>query len=303
MHLREADPRAAGMVIAIDQDHARAIARLLADRMGVRATVATSDDPGASRKIADFSEGDSPWIVAVRMVSEGVDIPRLKVGVYATNTITDLFFRQAVGRLVRTTASSRQQRAYMFIPDDQRLRQFAFGIAEQRRHSLRKPDRKDDELLDEPDTERNPPEADQMSLFSAISAIPLDEEGKPLDASPLEETEESGEEEIPGLVDEDEADGATPESSRFVLTAPDLSAPVPTPEPEPESAPSPRTRKRKLREQNSACVRSLVHRTKQGHAQVNAELNRLVGIKRITEATVAQLDRRLEVAQKWLERL
>jgi superfamily II DNA or RNA helicase len=300
MHLRESDPRAAGMVIAMDQDHARGIAKLLKDRMGTHATVATSDDPRASRKIADFAEGNDPWIVAVRMVSEGVDIPRLKVGVYATNTITDLFFRQAVGRLVRTTAGSRQQRAYMFIPDDQRLRQFAFGIAEHRRHSLRKPDTKDDDFLDEPDTERNQPEADQMSLFSAISAIPLDEEGKPLDASPLEEADDSTEDEIPGLVDED---AEISDSSPFVLTAPDLSAPVPTPEPEPTTAPSPRTRKRKLREQNSACVRSLVHRTKTGHAQVNAELNRRVGIKRITEATVAQLERRLEVAQKWLERL
>lgn len=306
MHLRQADPRAAGMVIAMDQDHARGIARVLKERMGVHATIATSDDPGASRKIADFTEGSDPWIVAVRMVSEGVDIPRLKVGVYATNTITDLFFRQAVGRLVRTTAGSRQQRAYMFIPDDARLRQFAFGIAEQRRHSLRKPDAKDDDFLDEPEErERAAPDEDQMSLFSAISAVPLDEAGNPLDASPLEEAEDddstdaTNEESIPGLVGEaDESENLAP----FSLTAPELEGPVPTPEPEPE-APSPRSRKRKLREQNSAYVRTLVHRTRQGHAQVNAELNRRVGIKRITEATVAQLERRLEAAKKWLERL
>ena len=82
LHLRETDPSAAAMVIAMDQDHAHAIARLLRERAGTRATVATSDDPDASRKIATFTESTDPWIVAVRMVSEGVDIPRLKVGVY-----------------------------------------------------------------------------------------------------------------------------------------------------------------------------------------------------------------------------
>jgi superfamily II DNA or RNA helicase len=305
MHLRQSDPRAAGMVIAMDQDHARGIARILHERAGVRATIATSDDPAASRKIADFTEASDPWIVAVRMVSEGVDIPRLKVGVYATNTVTDLFFRQAVGRLVRTTAGSRQQRAYMFIPDDPRLRTFALGIAEQRRHSLRKPDSKDDDLLDDPNEgEREAPEIDQLSLFSAISAVPLDEHGNPLDAAPLLESEsaetEEAPEEIPGLVIDD-PDIEAPVS--FSLTAPEFEEAVPTPEPTPLATTSPRTRKRELREQNSSLVHALVHRTRLGHAQVNAELNRRVGLRRVTEATVAQLGRRIEAAKKWLERV
>ncbi len=306
MHLRQSDPRAAGLVIAIDQDHARGIAKLLKERCGVRATVATSDDPAASKKIADFTEGSEPWIVAVRMVSEGVDIPRLKVGVYATNTITDLFFRQAVGRLVRTTPGQRQQRAYMFIPDDPRLRAFAGGIAEQRRHSLRKPDRPDDELFDEPPEERAAPEMDQMSLFSVIKAVPLDEHGNPLDENPLEDPDAAtdhapidDEESIPGLVGEDDE---TPTPAPFALSSPEFEEPVPTPEPSAVVAQSPRTKKRRLREQNSAIVRALVHKTGLGHAQVNAELNKRVGLKRVTEATVAQLEKRLEAAKRWLER-
>lgn len=308
MHLRQVDPRAAGMVIAMDQDHARGIARILRERAGVASTVATSDDPSASRKIADFTEGSDPWIVAVRMVSEGVDIPRLKVGVYATNTITDLFFRQAVGRLVRTTGG-RQQRAYMFIPDDPRLRSFAGGIAEQRRHSLRKPEREDDDLFDEPPEERAAPEEDQLSLFAAISAVPLDENGNPLDtAAPLDAgdgeepeatPEDSDEEPIPGLVGDDED---APIPAPFSLTAPEFEEPIPTPEPSPVIAQSPRTKKRQLREQNSAIVRALVHKTGLGHAEVNAELNRRIGLRRVTEATVAELDKRLAVAKRWLER-
>src|SRR5207237_7234135 len=82
--------------------------------------------------------GREPWLVAVRMVSEGVDIPRLRVGVYATTTTTELFFRQAVGRFVRWTRGVPRQRAWLYIPDDPRLRQHAAGVAEQRRHSLRK---------------------------------------------------------------------------------------------------------------------------------------------------------------------
>lgn len=303
-HLRSGDPRAAGMVIAMDQDHARGIGRILRERVGVRATVAVSDDAAASRRIADFAASDAPWIVAVRMVSEGVDIPRLRVGVYATNTVTDLFFRQAVGRLVRVSHPRVRQRAYMFIPDDPRLRTFAAGIAEERRHSLRKPDATgehdglsaDRELVDRLDEATD----EQLSLFSAISAIPLDEHGRPLEPSPI--AEDAGEE-VPGLVgDEDEPPPAAP----FVLDAPDGDLAVPTPEPEPESegrrGPSARSRRLELRELNSARVRRLVVRTQKAHADINAALNRAVGIRRITEATVAELEKRLETADRWLRR-
>ena len=105
---------AAGLVIAMDQEHARAIAALMQERLSVMPVVATSDAPDASRKIAAFTTGSAPWIVAVRMVSEGVDIPRLAVGVYATSVSTALFFAQAVGRFVR--ARRRGETASVFLP-------------------------------------------------------------------------------------------------------------------------------------------------------------------------------------------
>src|SRR3546814_13633948 len=101
MELRTTQPTAAGLVIATDQDHARGISQLLHQRHRVRAVVATYDDPGASARLARFAEGTEPWIVAVRMVSEGVDIPRLRLGVFAPTNPTDLFFRLAPARLVR----------------------------------------------------------------------------------------------------------------------------------------------------------------------------------------------------------
>jgi superfamily II DNA or RNA helicase len=306
-HLRLRDPRAGGMVIAMDQDHARGIARILSSLLRVKPVVAVSDDSTASRRIAEFTAGDVPWIIAVRLVSEGVDIPRLRVGVYATNTVTDLFFRQAVGRLVRVSQPKAGQLAYMFIPDDPRLRVFAAGIAEQRRHSLRKPDSADDDVRYAPlelPVDPLADGADQLSLFSAISAIPLDEHGRPLEPSPIDDPSGIAAEEIPGLVDD--AGGDAPRArSVLVLTGDDADVVVPTPEPEPLPARpvSARSRRLELRELNSARVRRLVHRTKRGHADVNAELNRAAGIKRVTEATVAQLERRLAAADRWLEKL
>src|SRR5690606_17165940 len=150
---------------------------LLRRRYGVTATLALSDDPTASARIEHFAEGTQPWIVAVRMVSEGVDIPRLRVGVFATNTTTELFFRQAVGRLVRWTRGMRHQKAFFFIPDDPRLRAYAANLALQRRHSLHNKRDGDGEveadLAAELDELERPERAEeeQLSLFAAISAV------------------------------------------------------------------------------------------------------------------------------------
>ena len=310
LHMRQQEPEVAGMVIAMDQVHARGIGRIFRDRLGINAVIATSDDPRASRKIAAFAEGQAPWIVAVRMVSEGVDIPRLRVGVYATNTVTDLFFRQAVGRLVRMSGPSRHQFAYMFIPDDARLRRFAARIAEQRRHCLRRADEKDDLEPRLDGTEGGTPasEADdgeQLSLFAPISAIPLDESGQLIDPSRIYDLRDEGYrveevDEIPGLASADDTHDIP-----FAWGSAGFSADVPIPEPSLNqvTVTSPRNRRRQLREDNSARVRTLVHLTRLGYADVNTELNRRVGIRRVTEATVAELERRLDAADRWLKKL
>jgi superfamily II DNA or RNA helicase len=320
-HLRQRDPRAAGLVIAIDQAHARGIAGILEERLGVTATVATSDDPAASARIARFVDSNDPWIVAVRMVSEGVDIPRLRLGVYATNTVTELFFRQAVGRLVRWTGTLAKQTAYMFIPDDVRLRTFAANIAEQRRHSLAR--REVDQLgpeemgaFAEPPPGEAPeaaePDDGQLSMFSAISAVPLDEHGRPLDeagARVFGDETDAGEV-IPDLVEaidsgaaNDGGPGSDPEP--FMLAPSRAAPPLPPSQAiaallaRPQSA---LARRRELREQNSEIVRELTHMLSKTHAEVNGLLNRQAGIRRISEATVRQLERRLELARKLMRR-
>src|SRR5690606_555021 len=120
-----------------DQDHARAIAARLASVCGERPELVMSDEPGASRRIAEFATSERRWLVSVLMVSEGVDIPRLRVGVYATAARTELFFRQVVGRFIRTTPGGpRRQMSYLLMPADSRLKALAHEIELERRHAL-----------------------------------------------------------------------------------------------------------------------------------------------------------------------
>jgi hypothetical protein len=223
------------------------------------------------------------------MISEGVDIPRLRVGVFATATTTELFFRQAVGRLVRWTRGLGPQPSHMFIPDDPRLRGHALAIAEQRRHSLRRgdggPEPADDEPADVPAPEDAPER--QLSLFAPISAVAVGPgEGGPDDA-PAQVI-------APGDADDD--DGLLLE----LAPAPLLAAPPADPAAE-EQPLRPRERRRRLRDANAALVRHIARITGLSHSQVNAELNRRVGVERVGEATIEQLERRREHAARWLE--
>jgi superfamily II DNA or RNA helicase len=125
---RELVPDAGGLVVAADQFKAVKYAAMLEEICGEKVAIAISDIPDASARISEFADGTSRWIVAVAMVSEGVDIPRLVVGVYATNTATDLFFRQVAGRFVRTRNVDDESCATLFIPSVDPLLSFAAEI-------------------------------------------------------------------------------------------------------------------------------------------------------------------------------
>lgn len=127
-------PDAGGLVIASDQDSARAYAALLRKISGEAPVVVVSDEKAASKKIGQFGDSDKRWMVAVRMVSEGVDVPRLAVGVWATTTGTQLFFAQAVGRFVR--ARGRGETASVFLPSVPHLLGFASEMEVERDHVL-----------------------------------------------------------------------------------------------------------------------------------------------------------------------
>lgn len=136
LRIREDDPSAGGLIIAMDQPHARQIAEIVERATGRKPTVAISDEEDASLQIAEFEKGAAPWIVAVKMVSEGVDIPRLRVCVYATNVTSELFFRQAIGRIVRRRGADDMD-AFFFIPGDDRLIKYAVEVKHERDHVIR----------------------------------------------------------------------------------------------------------------------------------------------------------------------
>lgn len=129
-------PDAGALVIATDQDSARAYAKTIKGITGESPTVVLSDEKDASKRIAAFAASEDRWMVAVRMVSEGVDVPRLAVGVYATTTSTPLFFAQAIGRFVR--ARTRGETASVFLPSVPNLLGFASEMEVARDHVLGK---------------------------------------------------------------------------------------------------------------------------------------------------------------------
>ncbi|MEI8241551.1 MAG: hypothetical protein WCI22_19225, partial [Actinomycetota bacterium] len=278
--------------IASDQDHARDIARLIRHKYNVEAEIVISDDPDASKKIAAFATSSRPWLVAVRMVSEGVDIPRLRVGVYASTVVTELFFRQAVGRFVRWTSGLASQKAYVYLPDDPRLRQHAFQIAEARRHVLRPPS-EPDEFTPE-DLEREAKREldlmpEQLSLFSVLSSVAtgmsvhaFTEAGLTLFDDEPDVPEPAG-----AALDELAIDlPDVPTDAGFVLPGSKSIA----------------ERKEELRQLNMDIAKRLVDNTGFGHARIQAELNRLAGITSVGSATNDQLERRLRHGETWLRR-
>ncbi len=136
--LREQGHRDAGaLAVAADATHARRIAKLLGELIGKAPVVVLHTEARAAEKLAAFRASREPWIVAVNMVSEGVDIPRLRVGVYATAAKTPMIFRQIVGRFVRTIPGRAPEPSWVYLPADPVLRGHAAEVESELRHALR----------------------------------------------------------------------------------------------------------------------------------------------------------------------
>ena len=167
--VRRGMPAAAGLVIAGDHADARAYAALLRRVTGTRPVIVLSDDPAASKKIAAFAASGDRWMVAVRMVSEGVDIPRLAVGVFATSVRTALFFAQVVGRFVR--ARRRGETASVFLPSIPVLLGYAAELEAERDHVLHLPGDDDPEReLAEAQRRQDTPDQPGEAPFTALGA-------------------------------------------------------------------------------------------------------------------------------------
>ena len=265
--LRSAEHRRAGaLAVAADATHARQIARLLTETTGRTPVIVLHTDANAARKLAEFRESRDPWIVAVNMVSEGVDIPRLRVGVYATAAKTPLLFRQIVGRFVRTTPGMAPEPSWLYLPADQTLRAHASEVEDELRAVLHRAPFGDEG--DEPSERRagEPSPTSEFVPLSAEFAAQMTLFGGPATAQP--------------------------------------SSPAPPPpEPEPARAPLPAFAQRaELRRERSRLVGELHRRDGLGHREINGWLNRATGVTRVEEATIKQLAHSVRLLAKELER-
>lgn len=252
---------AGGLAIAADGDHAREVRDALQRITGKRPTMVLHTEAGAARKLAAFRSSKDEWIVAVNMVSEGVDIPRLRVGVYATAARTPLIFRQIVGRFVRTAGAGARELSYLYLPADRALQAYANEVEDELRHVLRPRDEEGDGLLEDPAERRQ------------------SEPGEDLEFTPL-------------LAD------VAPQMTLF--GAPDP-APPPPPvvkpaEPDAQTEATPLyARREALRKQRHELVSSLSRKTGQSQAQINGEINQALGIARVQDASLEELERAVEL--------
>ncbi|ROO58960.1 superfamily II DNA or RNA helicase [Micromonospora sp. Llam0] len=296
---------AGGLVIASDQAAARSYARLLERLTGEKAAVVLSDDAGASARIAAFARSEQRWMVAVRMVSEGVDIPRLAVGVYATSASTPLYFAQAIGRFVRARRPG--ESATVFLPSVPHLLGLASEMEAERDHVIgaaKKREGFDDDLLER--AQRNEQASGELEKrFEALSATAeLDQVifdgasfGTGAQAGTLEEEEYLG---LPGLLTPDQVtvllNRRQAEQIAAQRRARSTDQPVPAARPA-ERLPTAGERRIALRRQLNALVAAHHHRTGLPHGKIHAELRRRCGGPPSAQATIEQLEERIAMVQ------
>ncbi len=264
-----------------------------------------SDEPEASARIERFAGGSTRWMVAVRMVSEGVDVPRFAVGVYATSAATPLYFAQAIGRFVR--ARRRGETASVFIPNVPQLLELAGELERERDHALDRDgggrEGLDDELMDAAQREDSASDALTTEFsFEALGSVAHFDRV-------LYDGREFGQLAVPGTPEEEEFLGLPgllePEHVHELLMQRQarqarhrrgrdgsLDAAADT---------TPQPLHRTLTEQRrllNSLVGLYARQSGEPHGLVHAELRRLCGGPAVPHATVAQLQARIEVLRR-----
>lgn len=287
MELRHgAHPKAGGIVFGRDVENVNQLADVLQTLTGTRPMIVTNDLAEAGERIRRFRDGSMPWIVSVRMISEGVDIPRLRVGVFLSNVRTELFFRQAAGRLVRLVQSLEDQSGYLYIPSDPRLVRYAVEMQSERKHYLegkQKEAEGEAELLQAQREQNEPGEAPEYRfLRSEGNRVGVIDTGPPATS------------EGQGLFD------------FTVEMMPELLEPLePTPAPEVAPVELLHDQKEQIRRRGgriSSLVNDVSARYNLSFRQVHARLNRRQGVKAQSNCTLDQLLARERLLEEWLRK-
>lgn len=297
-------PDAGGLIIATDQANARAYATVIQGITGQEPTIVLSDEKESSDRIEAFAQSTSRWMVAVRMVSEGVDVPRLAVGVYATSASTALYFAQAVGRFVRTRR--RGETASIFIPSVPSLLGLARLLELERDHALDRPDT-DDQLLDDSELEKeNREETGSDALADEFTWLAIESDAN-FDKVLFEGTDfgfaaEMGSDEeldfigIPGILEPDQVrELLRQRQARQSRRSSDRQRALPPEERDPPPL------YRTLKEQRTLLNSLVGMRSKlsgEPHGLIHAELRRITGGPAVPQATVSQLQARIDLLRK-----
>jgi superfamily II DNA or RNA helicase len=301
--VREHVPDAGGLVIATDQQTARAYALLLQRITGEKPTLVLSDEKASSSRIEEFAASTARWLVAVRMVSEGVDVPRLAVGVYATSAATPLYFAQAVGRFVR--ARRRGETATIFVPSVPPLMALARELELERDHALDRVEKDvllEDSLLDQENavdaaSDRLMDEFTWKALSSDANfdRVLFDgtEFGFAAAVGSDEELEFLG---LPGILEPNEVRELLKQrQARQSRKAREREKALPAEERTPPAL------FRSLKDQRTVLNGLVGARAKlsgQPHAHIHAELRRVCGGPPVSQATVTQLQARIDYLRK-----
>ncbi|QNG21357.1 DEAD/DEAH box helicase [Rhodococcus triatomae] len=300
-------PDAGGLVIATDQTVARDYAKLLTSITGEEPTVVLSDDPTASRRIAEFAASNQKWMVAVRMVSEGVDVPRLAVGVYATSASTPLYFAQAIGRFVRSR--SKGETASVFLPSVPVLLDLASQLEAQRDHVLGKPHREkdglDDDLLADANRQKDEPGEEEKAFTSLGADAELDQviyDGSSFGTATFSGTaEEADYLGLPGLLDAEQMRALLRQrqSDQLERKAKEEQAQVRQAPPEVADRVAAAGQLAQLRRELNSLVAMHHHRTGKPHGVIHGELRRVCGGPPTAIASVEQLTDRISTLRQW----
>ena len=299
-------PDAGAMIIATDQTTAKAYAEVLHRVTGHTATVVLSDDPKASGRIAEFSQTTERWLIAVRMVSEGVDVPRLAVGVYATSSSTPLFFAQAIGRFVRQRAKG--ETASVFLPSVPVLLGLASELEQQRDHILGKPHREkdgwDDELLADANRTKDEEGEEEKAFTSLGASAELDQviyDGSSFGTAAFhgsdDEQEYLG---LPGLLEPDQVRALLRQRQEHQLV--EVAKRKAAEPPAPPRAARPQGVQEQLaalRKELNTLVAMHHHRTKKPHGKIHNALREHCGGPPTAMATIEQLEERIATLRSW----
>lgn len=293
--LREDDPDAAMLVVAKDQRHAKSLAKRLQTELGITPIVAVSEDgDAAAGAIKSFRNSHEMCIIAVNMISEGVNIPRIRVIVYATNVTTFLYFMQVLGRAMRTEPEHDDPTAWVFLPDDARFHAFADKLMKECEEALIKRESRvqEGERVEQESFLFNPLSASFSSVTATVNGVPINANELAIAA-----TFKANNPALRGTGFSREHLATVMKVLGFNFT--------------PEAKPAPKEaikddkplheRISELRQDNNKIIGSLHYNRNIEYQDINIRLNAAVGISTVQKCfDLDKLQRRYKLARRWL---